>query len=193
VIGYCAYTFALGGFAAWAPKFLYKVHEMDLAKADFGFGVVAVVAGIVGTILGGTIADRGLKDASEETRIRAYLRYSAITTAIGVPFAALTIVAGSPTTFFIAIFVCETALFASTSPINAVTLGSVPSSLRASAMAVSIFAIHAFGDFPSPPLIGLIADHADMRVGLALLPIALVICAIVWWRGARAPLQSSSR
>jgi hypothetical protein len=146
VAGYCAYTFALGGFAAWAPKFLYKFHSMKLADADFGFGVVAVVAGIVGTILGGTIADRGLAGASDETRVRAYLRYSAITTAIGVPFAILTIVAPTPLIFFIAIFFCEAALFASTSPINAVTLGSVPTALRASAMAVSIFAIHALGD-----------------------------------------------
>jgi MFS family permease len=188
VAGYCAYTFALGGFAAWAPKFLYKFHSMKLADADFGFGVVAVVAGIVGTILGGTIADRGLAGASDETRVRAYLRYSAITTAIGVPFAILTIVAPTPLIFFIAIFFCEAALFASTSPINAVTLGSVPTALRASAMAVSIFSIHALGDFLSPPLIGVVADHADMRYGLALLPIALVVCVIFWLRGAKRPL-----
>ncbi|MGZ3422061.1 MAG: spinster family MFS transporter [Polyangiales bacterium] len=188
VIGYCAYTFALGGFAAWAPKFLYKFHHMQLADADFGFGVVAVVAGIVGTVLGGTIADRGLRGATDETRVRAYLRYSAITTAIGVPFAILTIVAPSPLIFFIAIFFCEAALFASTSPINAVTLGSVPVALRATAMATSIFAIHALGDFLSPPLIGTVADHADMRFGLALLPIALVVCVVFWLRGSRKPL-----
>jgi MFS family permease len=190
VAGYCAYTFALGGFAAWAPKFLYKFHHMKLADADFGFGVVAVLAGIIGTILGGTIADRGLAGASNETRVRAYLRYSAITTAIGVPFAVLTIVAPTPLIFFIAIFFCEAALFASTSPINAVTLGSVPTALRASAMAVSIFAIHALGDFWSPPLIGTVADHADMRWGLTLLPISLVVCVVFWLRGARKPLEA---
>ncbi len=188
VIGYCAYTFALGGFAAWAPKFLYAVHRMPLARADFGFGVVAVVAGIVGTVLGGTIADRGLEGASDETRVRAYLRYSAVATAIGLPFAALTIAAGTPTVFFVAIFFCELALFASTSPINAVILGSVPAHLRATAMAASIFAIHAFGDFLSPPLVGLIADHASLRAGLVVLPIAIAICAAVWWFGARASL-----
>lgn len=187
-LGYCAYTFALGGFAAWAPKFLYKVHGMKLAQADFMFGVVAVLSGIVGTILGGTVADRGLKDATDDTRIRAYLRYSAITTAIGLPFAIFTILAGSPTSFFIAIFLCETALFASTSPINAVTLGSVPPALRATAMAVSIFAIHALGDFLSPPMIGFIADRSNLRAGLVLLPTALLICVVAWWRGARLPV-----
>ena len=33
MLGSCAYTFALGGFAAWAPKFLFKVHTMKLASA----------------------------------------------------------------------------------------------------------------------------------------------------------------
>ncbi len=188
VLGYCAYTFALGGFAAWAPKYLYSVHKMPLANADFGFGVVAVVAGIIGTVLGGTLADRGLKGASDETRIRAYLKYSAITTAIAIPLAVATIAAPTPTLFFVAIFLCETALFASTSPINAVTLGAVPAALRATAMAVSIFAIHALGDFLSPPLIGLVADQSSLRLGLALLPVAIAVGAVVWFAGARKAL-----
>lgn len=188
VFGYCAYTFALGGFAAWAPKYLYSVHRLPLAKADFGFGVVAVVAGIIGTVLGGTIADRGLRDATDETRIRAYLRYSAITTAIGAPLAVATILAPTPTLFFVAIFLCETALFASTSPINAVTLGAVPIALRATAMAVSIFAIHALGDFLSPPMIGLVADRSNLRVGLAALPLAIAVSAGIWFVGAKKPI-----
>jgi MFS transporter, Spinster family, sphingosine-1-phosphate transporter len=188
VLGYCAYTFALGGFAAWAPKFLYSVHKMELAKADFGFGVVAVLAGIIGTILGGTIADRGLKDATDETRIRAYLKYSAVTTAIAIPFAIATIVAPTPLLFFAAIFLCETALFASTSPINAVTLGAVPVALRATAMAVSIFSIHALGDFLSPPLIGLVSGRSSLRIALAALPVAIGVGAVLWWAGAKKPI-----
>ncbi|MBI2388222.1 MAG: MFS transporter [Deltaproteobacteria bacterium] len=189
VAGYCAYTFAVGGFAAWAPKFLYQVHRLPLVKADFFFGVVAVLAGIIGTVLGGTVADRGLKGATEDQRIRAYLRYSAIVTAIGVPLAAATVVAGSPLLFFVAIFLCETALFASTSPINAVILGSVPPAVRATAMAASIFAIHALGDFISPPLIGWVADRATLRAGLWLLPVAVAVCAVIWWRGSRAVIN----
>jgi MFS transporter, Spinster family, sphingosine-1-phosphate transporter len=193
VLGYCAYTFALGGFAAWVPKYLYTVHKMELDKADFGFGIVAVLAGFIGTILGGALADRGLKDATEETRVRAYLKYSAITTAVAVPFAALTLAAPTPMIFFAAIFLCETALFASTSPINAVILGSVPGPLRATAMAVSIFAIHAFGDFPSPPLIGLVSKYSGLRNALTILPFAIGAGAVLWWLGAKKPLEQPRR
>lgn len=191
VFGACAYTFALGGFAAWAPKYLFSVHHLSLDRADFGFGIVAVLAGIVGTILGGTLADRGMKDATDETRIRAYLRYSAVATAVAVPFAIGTILAPTPTIFFVSIFFCETALFASTSPMNAVTLSAVPSALRATAMAMNIFAIHALGDFLSPPLIGLIADRSTLRSGLALLPVAIAVGAALWWLGAKKPLRAS--
>lgn len=189
VAGYCMYTFALGGFAAWAPKFLYKTHGLALAKADFGFGVVAVLAGIVGTVAGSYLADRSLPPgADDEVRVRRFLRFSAWATLLALPFAVATIVAPTPTTFFLAIFACEAALFASTSPINVVILGSVPRDLRATAMAASIFAIHAAGDFPSPPLIGLIADRSTLRGALFLLPVAVAVCVALWLRGANRPL-----
>jgi MFS family permease len=190
VAGSCAYTFALGGFAAWAPKFLYQVHAMKLADADFGFGLVAVVSGIVGTALGGTLADRGLpKDVEQERRVRRFLRFSALTSAIALPAAFALLFAPTPTTFFVSIFICETALFASTSPINVVILGSVPPGLRTTAMAVSIFSIHALGDFLSPPMVGKLADITSLRNALSILPIAIAICAVVWWLGARARLS----
>ena len=193
VVGSCAYTFALGGFAGWAPTFLVDVHRMLLPKADFGFGLVAVLSGIVGTTLGGVFADVGLKkDVDDDTRVRRYLRFSAWTSALAVAPSVLVLVAPSPTMFFAWIFVCETALFASTSPINAVILGSVPTALRTTAMAASIFCIHAFGDFPSPPLIGVLADHTSLRTGLMILPIAIGASAIAWFVGARArsPLRT---
>lgn len=189
VAGFCMYTFALGGFAAWAPKFLYKTHAMELAKADFGFGTVAVLAGIVGTIGGSWIADRTLPTAAtEEERVRGYLRFCGWATLAALPFAVATIVAPTPLTFFVAIFLCEAALFASTSPINVVILGSVPRDLRATAMAASIFAIHAAGDFPSPPLIGWLADRSSLKSALLLLPVAVALCVVIWLRGARRPL-----
>ena len=193
VLGSCAYTFALGGFAAWAPKFLYQVHSMKLADADFGFGLVAVVSGIVGTALGGMLADRGLpKDVDDERRVRRFLRFSAVTSMLAFPTAIALLFAPTPTTFFIAIFLCETALFASTSPINVVILGSVPAGLRTTAMAVSIFSIHALGDFLSPPMVGKLADVTSLRNALTILPIAIAICAVVWWFGARARLRSAA-
>ena len=61
------------------------------------------------------------------------------------------------------VFFCILALFLGTSPINAVILRSVPTELRASAMASAIFAIHVLGDLWSPPFVGVLADHLPDR------------------------------
>ena len=178
VIGYTAQTFALGGFAAWAPKYLYRTLGLDLHTADYWFGLILVVAGLFATFVGGQLADRW----PGEDRARANLRVCAISTALSVPCAVLCLIAKSPIGFFAAIAAAEFAIFLSTSPINAVILGSVPGGLRASAMAASIFAIHLLGDMISPPLIGTISDASSLRGAMVVIPVALAVATLVWWR-----------
>jgi MFS family permease len=184
VIGYTAQTFALGGFAAWAPKYLYRVIGLDLHTADYWFGLILVVAGLFATFIGGQLGDRW----PGADRARANLRVCAISTAVSVPCAALCLLSSSALGFFMAIAAAEFAIFLSTSPINAVILGSVPSELRASAMAASIFAIHLLGDMISPPLIGGISDASSLRGAMIVLPIALAIATLVWWRQSGQPV-----
>jgi MFS family permease len=183
VIGYAAQTFALGGFAAWAPKFLYRELEMDLKTADYWFGLVLVVTGLLATFVGAQLGDR----FPGEDRARANLRFCAVSLLASVPFSIACLLAHSPLGFFVSIAVAEFAIFLSTSPINVVILQGVPETLRASAMALSIFAIHLFGDLISPPLIGKISDVSSLRNAMFVLPVALAIGTIVWWRGSARP------
>jgi MFS family permease len=180
VIGYAAQTFALGGFAAWAPKFLYRELEMDLKTADYWFGLILVVTGLLATFVGAQLGDR----FPGEDRARANLRFCAVSLFASVPFSIACLLAHSPLGFFVSIAVAEFAIFLSTSPINVVILQGVPETLRASAMALSIFAIHLFGDLISPPLIGKISDVSSLRNAMFVLPVALAIGTIVWWRGS---------
>jgi MFS family permease len=184
VIGYTAQTFALGGFAAWAPKYLYRTLGLDLKTADYWFGLILVVTGLFATFVGGQLGDRW----PGEDRARANLRVCAISTMVSVPCAVLCLLASSPFGFFASIAAAEFAIFLSTSPINAVILGSVPTGLRASAMAASIFAIHLLGDMISPPLIGMISDASSLRGAMMVLPVALAIATLVWWRQSAQPL-----
>ena len=184
VVGYTAQTFALGGFAAWAPKYLYRTLGLDLQTADYWFGLILVIAGLFATFIGGQLGDRW----PGQDRARANLRVCAISTAVSVPCAVLCLLTRSAFGFFAAIAAAEFAIFLSTSPINAVILGSVPSELRASAMAASIFAIHLLGDMISPPLIGTISDASSLRGAMAVLPVALAIATLVWWRQSGQPV-----
>jgi MFS family permease len=187
VIGYVAQTFALGGFAAWAPQYLSRHYGMELKSADFWFGLILVVTGLSATFVGAWLGDK----LGGEDRARVNLRLCAVTTLLGVPSAFLCLWAGSPLGFFAGIAVAEFAIFLSTSPINVVILQGVPEEFRASAMALSIFAIHLFGDLISPPLIGAISQRSSLQTGMFILPAALFVAALSWWRGA-APARTAS-
>ena len=56
VLGYTAYTFALGAFGYWGPTFLHRAHGVAVDQAGEFFGAVLVVAGLVGTLIGGFAA-----------------------------------------------------------------------------------------------------------------------------------------
>ena len=56
------------------------------------------------------------------------------------------------------------------------------------AMAISIFAGHAFGDLPAIPLIGLLSDTlGNLPNAMIALPVMMVACAAAWWEGMNAP------
>src|SRR5205823_5920974 len=50
VLGYAAYTFALGGLGFWMPLFLERVRAVPPDKATTGFGAIVVVTGVLGTL-----------------------------------------------------------------------------------------------------------------------------------------------
>jgi MFS family permease len=186
VLGYTAYTFALGGFAYWAPFYLTAQYGLPEGRASMVFGGVVVVSGIVGTLLGGWIGDRRLKGETDDaTATRVSLWVCALSAGLGAPLALAAILAPSATGFFLLCLPCQVALFLSTGPVNVAILRCVPGSLRASAMALSIFAIHLGGDLWSPPLIGVVADHAPMAWAMLAAPAVFALGAFLWWRGTK--------
>ena len=84
--------------------------------------------------------------------------------------------------------------FLPTGPINTLLLESVPVSLRARAMAVSIFVIHLFGDFWSPVIVGNLADWgyqadnpgASLQDAMLILPAVFSLSILSWgWLALR--------
>jgi MFS family permease len=217
VLGYCAYTAAIGAFSFWAPKFLFARYGVPLAKANTVYGAIIVVAGGLGTVLGGRWADRNAKRidaehhlpppdpekeklfreqgdraptdeqlakraaAATRARLRDLLRICAIGSAIAAPIAFAEFMAPRPELFFGLSFFTITSLFLCTSPVNAICLQSVPPELRASAMALCIFAIHVLGDLWSPPFVGILADHLPIQLAMMTLPVAIASSAVIWW------------
>ena len=185
LLGYTAYTFVLGGFQFWAPTFLFRVHGMAMERASLFFGGTLVLTGLVATLLGGFAA------TAWQRRFRAgYAATLALSILGSVPLAAAALLTPSPTACMAYFASAMFLLFLPTGPINTLIVESVPTALRASAMAASIFVIHLFGDFWSPEIIGRLSlAWNSLQRAVLLLPGILAAGAVFWgwlaWRKAR--------
>jgi MFS family permease len=179
VLGYAAYTFALGGVAYWMAGFLERVRDVPKTTATSGFGGVVVVTGLVGTALGGWLGDRLLRRTS-----RAYLWLSGISALLAAPFFAVALVAPAPSLFWPAMIVAQLLMFASTGPINSHIVNVVAPGIRTTAVAVSVFTIHALGDCWSPFLVGVVSDRTSLATAVLMLPVAAAVGGAIWVWGA---------
>jgi predicted MFS family arabinose efflux permease len=187
-LGMAAYTFAIGGLQVWIPIFLHRVRGMSVSRAAITFGVIALINGIVATLLGGWVGDRMLKRSEG-----AYYRFSGITMFAAVP---LMIAAVYATGYLMlpAIFFAVFAVLIGTGPSNAAVVNSVDAAIRSTALAVNTFIIHALGDAFSPPLIGWISDRTSLQTSFWAAFVAAALSGWLFWYGARyAPkLHSNS-
>src|SRR3979490_1179665 len=56
-LGMAAMTFSLGGIQVWMPQFLYSERGYSLEAANFTFGIIIVVDGILASLAGGWLGD----------------------------------------------------------------------------------------------------------------------------------------
>ncbi len=188
VLGYAAVTFSLGGISWWMPSFLQRIDGRSQSSAAYIMGAITVVAGLGGTIVGGTIAQKWSR-----INPKALYLVPAISAAIAVPPALLCFFGPRSATLpslGIAIFL----IFLGTGPVNAATLNAVRPEIRATAMAGQLFLIHALGDAISPRIIGTVSDHSNLNIGLGSTLITMLLASVIFFLGSRyaPPLQSTA-
>ena len=175
--GYVFYTFAMGAFSFWGPAFLNRVHGMDLADASLFLGPTLVVGGIIGTLIGGYFSNKWRQKSPS-----GYAKLLVISVLCAIPFSFVSFMTENTMLSMICIAISLIFLFQSTGPINTVIVESVSPTMRASAMAICIFMIHAFGDLWSPELVGHVSDHfSNLRIGMLILPGAFLLAAFFWY------------
>ena len=177
--GMAMVVFSLGGISAWVPSFLQRAGGYSSSTAGLIVGAVTVFGGLGGTAVGGYIAQKWLK-----TNKRALYLISAWSALLTVPPAVAcffgpkwAMVPGLATALFF--------IFLGNGPLNAAIVNSVSGAIRATAIAMELFLIHALGDAPSPRLIGLVSDHSTLGTGLGVTLITMVIAAALLFLGAR--------
>jgi MFS transporter, Spinster family, sphingosine-1-phosphate transporter len=178
-LGMAMMTFSLGGIQVWMPQFLFSERHYSLEAANFAFGIIVVVDGILASLLGGWLGDYLLPRFKS-----SYYLVSAVGMALGVPFMIVALFV--PGRLMIpAIALAAFFLLVNTSPLNAAVINSVGANIRATAIAMNIFIIHSLGDVPSPTMMGWVADHRSLQAAFILPVIAMVLSAIVLFYGMR--------
>ncbi|HEV7614407.1 MAG TPA: MFS transporter [Steroidobacteraceae bacterium] len=181
IVGYAAYTFAVGGLAFWMPAFLERVRGVPRSEATVSFGTIVVITGFIGTFVGGWLGDYCAKYSRQ-----AYLWLSAIATFLAAPCVWMALTTVSHTLYLTWMVAAQLCLFLSTGPINAAIINLVVATERATAIALGVFAIHLFGDVPSPFIIGALSDASSLAQAVKIVPIAVLMGGCVWVWAARA-------
>jgi len=161
--------FIIGGLSYWLPMYFNRFFGLKVSKASMLFGAMIVVGGVLGTFLGGQIADRLLKKTS-----KAYFITAGVSFAIAMPFAALAVVTKN---FKLSVMFFSFAIvFASIQmgPLNAAIADIASRGMRSMAFALNIFIIHLLGDAVSPYIIGKVSDLTDLRMAILVCLLAVV-------------------
>lgn len=186
--GLATLTFAMGGISAWIPEFLRDPIGLSVDKASQIAGASTVIDGILGTAVGGWIAQRWLR-----TNHRALYLVSFWSVALTLPFGILLFF--GPSRWAVpSLFAAEFFLFLNTGPLNTAIVNSVSAPVRATAVSVNLFCIHFFGDTFSPQIIGAISDRTTLRLGMGATLIFLVISCVILMAGSRfaPPLEEEA-
>ena len=184
-LGMAAITFSLGGISAWMPSFLQR-SGFSPNTVGVTLGAITAGAGLGGTAFGGWLAQMWLR-----TNHRALYLVSAWSALLTVPFGVLCFF-GSRATMLPALGIAMFCIFLGTGPLNAAIVNAVPAAVRATAIAMELFLIHALGDTPSPRLIGMVSDRSTLATGLGLTLVTMVIATVLLFLGARTVPRPAS-
>ena len=164
-----------------------QANSTSLGKINLVMGGIVVVNGLVATLLGGWLGDK------LRNRVRgSYFQVSGWSMIVGMPCYLTVFLLPFPYAWF-GLFVAMFALFFNTGPMNTVLANVVASPIRASAFALNILIIHAFGDAVSPLIIGFVSDVADLQTALMGVSVFLLLSGICWVMGASSLEEDTRR
>lgn len=184
VLGFIAQTFAISGFAYWAPTYIHRVIDFPLDRGSVYLGAILIFTGLAGTLTGGWLA----KNRPGADNNGFLLRKIALLTALTIPLTLLMLSVPNPAVFFICTAGIEMLIFMTFAPMNLVLLTSVPHRLRVSAMGISMLTSSFFGNMLGIWLIGVASTASNnLMLAMQLLTVALAINTIALWCSARFP------
>jgi MFS family permease len=175
------------GTAAWIPEFFIRTHGWTVSEVGLRYGVVVMVAGSLGIVAGGWLADRMSRSGFADAKMRAGL-FAAVAC---VP---LTVLYTLMPNGWAALAILLPLSFVQAMPFGvapAAIQEMMPSSMRGQASAVYLFVINLIGLGIGPTAVALLTDYVfrdvlAVRYSLLVVGVtASLLASGLLWAGLR--------
>ncbi len=173
--------FTIGGTSFWLPTYFVDTFKLSVARAGAISGAVLVCSGLVGTLLGGWLAD-----AAQRRRPEGRLFIAMLGFLLGAPLVLIALFLHNLPLFLAVFILAGIALNFCTGPLNAVIQDVIRPDLRATAVGLSLLLAHLLGDAAAPTIIGALADKITLATALIVTaPLFLFLAGLVCLLGLR--------
>ena len=158
-----------------------KTFDLSVGRAGIISGAVLVASGLVGTVVGGWLADFAQRKRPEGRLFVATLGFL-----IGGPLVLLALLIHTLPLFIAVFVVAAISLNFCTGPLNAVIQDVIAPEMRATALGLSLLLAHLLGDAAAPSVIGAIASSLSLSTALILTaPTCLFLACLICLLGLR--------
>jgi MFS family permease len=190
-LGFACLVFSAYGVGAWTPTFFIRNHGMTPGQVGLYVGSITIVAGSLGVITGGRLADwlarRGHRDACLRVAICA-----ALLTALSK---VVYLIDDTPVLWVLMVANIFTA--AMPNGIAAAAIQEIiPNSMRGQTSAIYLFVVTLIGLGLGPTAVAMVTDyvfHDDMAVRYSIFWVGIIfssVGALVLWLGRKPYVQA---
>lgn len=172
LIGFCFTTYTQFGFGAWTAPFLGRIHHLNTAQIGTYSGVLRTIAGLIGTLAGGFLADWA---GRHDIRWKVYV--PAIASMLAFPGVLLFSFAPSLSTCLIGFTIVSMMSPVHVGPLVGVSHSVVKVGMRAFSTSVIYLVAEIFGLGLGPFLIGFANDWLRPRLGVDVIRYSMATAA----------------
>jgi MFS family permease len=178
-IGFAGNTFLTTSILSWLPSYLHRFEGLPMEKASV-MGSLVLLLAIVGSPLGGYLADKWLKK-----KINARLLFSAVSSTVTAAIFVLAFGFFTGKVQYGLFLLGGISAIAFASSAIAVTQDVVHPGLRAISYSICVIFQNLLGSSLGPIFTGFISDRSDLRIALTVTSLFPILAGIFFYLGSR--------